>query len=208
MIAQVLSGLRFFIAQPIDRSVRLRIVCWDAKSGPRHDRSMSSGRTVGCWVADDVERVGWVHSRSRRQAYAGLVPDEALARVTPAEQVGVWRARIARLPERHVALVITQAGGVIGFALGQFDAQSGAQLNAIHVLPEQQGTGAGQELMDSVIATFGDWGVTDAHLHVIEGNERAQAFYRRTGWLLRGPAGSHQVGGALVSILEYRLVIA
>lgn len=30
------------------------------------------------WVAGDVERVGWVHSRSRQQAYAGLVPDDAL----------------------------------------------------------------------------------------------------------------------------------
>jgi len=169
---------------------------------------MSKGRTVRPWVANDVEQIGWLHSHSRRQAYAGLVPIEALARVTPTEQAGVWRARMARLPQRHVALVIEQAGEVIGFALGQLEAESGAQLNAIHVLPEQQGTGAGQELMDSVVSAFRDWGVADAHLHVIAGNERAQAFYRRNGWFLHGAAGSHQVGGALVSILEYRLVIA
>jgi len=45
-------------------------------------------------------------------------------------------------------------------------------------------------------------------LHVIEGNERAQAFYRRNGWHLCGPAGSHEVAVAVVPILEYRLALA
>lgn len=49
-------------------------------------------------------------------------------------------------------------GEVVGFALGQFDRESGAELNAIHVLPERQGTGAGQALMDVVVEAFREWG--------------------------------------------------
>jgi len=59
-----------------------------------------------------------------------------------------------------------------------------------------------------VVDAFREWGAADAHLHVIAGNERARAFYRRNGWHLCGPVGSHEVGGAVVPILEYRLVIA
>jgi ribosomal protein S18 acetylase RimI-like enzyme len=164
-------------------------------------------RTVRAWLPTDLEQIGWVHSRSRQRAYAGLVPAEALARVTPEQQASVWRTRFASLPERHAALVVEHDGVVVGFALAQVQGESGAELNAIHVLPEQQGTGAGQALMDAVIDALGEWGVAEAHLHVIEGNERAQAFYRRNGWRLSGPAGSHEIGGAVVPILEYRRVV-
>lgn len=168
---------------------------------------MSRGQTVRRWLAADIERIGLVHSRSRQEAYAGLVPADALALVTPEQQAVVWRARLAALPEWHAAVVVEHQGEVVGFALAQFDAESGAELNAIHVLPEHQGTGAGQALMHVVVDSFREWRVADAHLYVIEGNERTQAFYRRNGWQLRGPAGSHTVGGAAVPILEYRLVV-
>lgn len=158
-------------------------------------------------MVDDIERIGWVHSRSRQAAYAGLVPPDALARVTPEQQANAWRVRLASLPEQHAGVVVEHEGEVVGFALGQFQAESGAELTAIHVLPERQGTGAGRALMNVVLDAFRAWGVADAHLHVIAGNERAQAFYRRTGWQLRGPAGWHEVGGASVPILEYHLTL-
>ncbi|MDT0275246.1 GNAT family N-acetyltransferase [Blastococcus goldschmidtiae] len=164
--------------------------------------------SVRSWAPADLEQIGWVHSRSRQEAYAGLVPADALARVTPERQVIVWKARLADLPERHAGLVVEHSGIVVGFALAQLDPRAGAELNAIHVLPEQRGTGAGQALMDVLIEAFRQWGVAEARLHVIEGNERAQAFYRRNGWRLWGSAGSREVGGALVPILEYRRVVA
>ncbi|WP_160009653.1 GNAT family N-acetyltransferase [Nocardioides sp. AX2bis] len=128
--------------------------------------------------------------------------------MTPEQQATVWRARLAGLPEQHAGIVVEHDGVVVGFALAQLGPESDAELNAIHVLPEQQGTGAGQALMNAVIDAFCQWGVVEARLHVIEGNERAQAFYRRNGWRVCGPAGSHEVGGAVVPILEYRRVVA
>ena len=98
----------------------------------------------------------------------------------------MWRARMATLPSPNAPLVVEVGGEVVGFAVGQLTPVTGAELTAIHVLPEHRGTGAGKALLDAVVAAFGLWGVSDARLHVIAGNERAQAFYRRNGWHLRG----------------------
>lgn len=173
----------------------------------RGDEAVSTIQTVRQWRVTDLAPIGWVHSRSRQDAYAGLVPAAALARVTPEQQTLVWTARFARLPEQHAAFVVEHDDAVVGFALAQLDPVSGAELNAIHVLPDQQGTGAGQALMDAVLNAFHEWAITEARLHVIDGNERAQAFYRRNGWRLHGPAGSHEVGGASIPILEYRRTV-
>ena len=156
----------------------------------------------------DLTRIGLIHSRSRRAAYAGLVPPDALARITPEEQAEVWRARMATLPSPNAPVVVEVGGEVVGFAVGRLTPDTGAELTAIHVLPEHRGTGAGKALLDAVVAAFGRWGVSDARLHVIAGNERAQAFYRRNGWLLRGSAGTHEIGGATVPVLEYGLVVS
>ena len=100
---------------------------------------MSTIQTVRRWRVTDLARIGWVHSRSRQDAYARLVPAAALARATPEQQTVMWTARFARLPEQHAAFVVEHDGAVLGFALTQFNPVSGAELNAIHVLPDQQG---------------------------------------------------------------------
>ena len=41
---------------------------------------------VRLYAEADLERIGWVHSHSRQSAYAGLVPADALAQVTPERQ--------------------------------------------------------------------------------------------------------------------------
>src|SRR3954469_6110046 len=147
---------------------------------------MPRGQRGRRWVPADLERIGLVHSRSRQDAYASLVPAEALARVTPEQQVRVWTARLSTLPAQHAAIVVEHQGDVVGFAVAQLDAESGAELNAIHVLPDHHGIGAGQSLLDAVMKHSATAESPRAHLHVIEANERAQAFYRRNGWRLHG----------------------
>ena len=83
-----------------------------------------------------------------------------------------------------------------------------ATLHAIHVLPELHGSGAGQLLHDHMVAEFWSWNCSMAHLWVLEGNARAQAFYRRNGWALNGGRDINDIGGALVPIVRYRLPLA
>jgi ribosomal protein S18 acetylase RimI-like enzyme len=153
----------------------------------------------------DLLRVGEIHALSRQATYVDLVPPDALARMTPSSQTAVWRGRIGRAV---AAFVVTPADGrddrPVGFAV-VVETARGTELNAIHVLPDELGSGAGQALMDAVVTELRARGVADAHLFVVDGNERAQRFYRRNGWHLRGPAGRHDIGGAVVPILEYGL---
>ena len=50
-------------------------------------------------------------------------------------------------------------------------------------------------------------GVDRLHLLVIGDNERAQAFYRRAGWELTGPAGTHDIGGVQARVVRYELLL-
>lgn len=170
---------------------------------------------VRAWVEEDLPAIGRLHSLSRRHAYAGLVDEQSLARVTPEAQQWAWRERWARLGDaedtRHLTLLAedTTTGEMLGFAvayaLSEPDGGSGAELQALHVLPQHHGAGVGAALMEQVLAALRGWGARTAHLLVLEGNERAQAFYRRTGWTLRGPAGTHDVGGAQVPVVRYEV---
>jgi GNAT superfamily N-acetyltransferase len=143
------------------------------------------------WTEADLPTVGRLHAASRHHAYADLVDAGALARVTSETQEATWRQRWVRLRE--------------GFALPEPDRASQAELNALHVLPQHHRAGVGRALMDAVVAAMRTWDVRTAHLLVLEGNTRAESFYRRTGWSCRGRAGTHDVGGAQVPVLRYEL---
>lgn len=146
----------------------------------------------------DIAAVGRVHARSRNAAYVGLVPAEALARVTPESQTALWAERMARAPRPHALLLWEHDGEVCGFTLGAASARTGT-LMALHLLPALHGTGAGRALHDAMLDRFDDWGCTLAELWVVSGNARAQAFYRRNGWSDTGERGTNDVGGATVA---------
>jgi GNAT superfamily N-acetyltransferase len=146
---------------------------------------------------DDVLDIGRVHALSRRAAYAGLLPDRALARITTESQAAVWRDRLAEAVQPSVLLLHEHDGRVGGFA----HADGHAVIAALH------GTGAGQQLHDALVERFRQWGCVSAGLWVLRGNERAQAFYRRNGWTHDGTTGTHEIGGSVVPILRYRLTV-
>ena len=155
----------------------------------------------------DVDEIGRVHAFSRNAAYAGLVPADALARVTPQSQARVWQERLAGASEPFAVHVVVVDAAVQGFAMGSA-VGSTATLDALHVLPALHGRGAGRLLHDAVVRDFVRWGCRTAELWVLEGNERAQAFYRRNGWTHDGGRDAHPVGGADVPILRYRRPVA
>ena len=155
----------------------------------------------------DVDAIGRVHALSRNAAYAGLVPADALARVTPQSQARAWRERLAETPDPFAVHVVVVDRTVQGVAMGSADGST-ATLAVLHVLPSLHGSGAGRLLHDTVMRDFARWGCSTAELWVLEGNERAQAFYRRNGWVHDGGRDVHPIVGADVPILRYRRPIA
>jgi GNAT superfamily N-acetyltransferase len=154
----------------------------------------------------DVDGIGFVHATSRRAAYAGLVPPAALDRITPDTQAAYWRMRLTTESDPHAVHVVVADDDVVGFALGSAEGGA-ATLHAIHVLPHLHGTGAGQALHDRVLEDFAAWGCRTASLWVVEGNERAQSFYRRNGWSADGGRTAHRLGGVDVPALRYRRTV-
>ena len=145
---------------------------------------------------DDVAALGHVHATTRRAAYAGLVPDDALDRVTAQSQTAVWRTRVAEAPDPSVLLVWEHDGFVAGFAFGiTGPTRTTGLLQALHVLPVLHGSGAARALHDGVLAAFDTWGCDRAQLWVVSGNARAQAFYGKHGWVFDGTRGRNDVGG-------------
>ncbi|WP_253182714.1 GNAT family N-acetyltransferase [Arthrobacter sp. SW1] len=85
-------------------------------------------------------------------------------------------------------LAFDDAGVLVGMALAAAsnddDAPCGLELQLIYALRRVHGTGVGQALLDAVI------GKEAAYLWVLEDNPRAQAFYRRNGFV---PDGKREI---------------
>ncbi len=128
-----------------------------------------------------------------------------------------WEARLRTVPRPHQLLVASLEGQdaqILGFAhVGSSDdrEQDGAlgEVHALHVHPSAQGNRLGARLLSEACDVLQDLGFGHARLWVLEGNERAQRFYRRYKWrLAEGLRKTELVDGAPVSELAYEKDLA
>lgn len=131
--------------------------------------------------------------QSWRETYRGLMADEVL------DDPGLLTARekfwtVALSDERYSAnrvAVAERSGGLIGVAMSgpPLDPEPGTekrwavQLYVLYVLAADHGTGAGAGLLDAVVGPR-----ESAVLWVADPNPRAQAFYRKHGFVADGAA--------------------
>jgi ribosomal protein S18 acetylase RimI-like enzyme len=136
--------------------------------------------TIAPITLDDADEVARVHVRVWQEAYAGLMPAAYLdALDADAFAVG-WRERLgAPRPDVNSWLARDEVG-VVGIATSgparDEDAPTPWQLYAINVLARGHGSGVGSALIQTAI------GDRAAYLWVVEGNDRAIAFYRKHGF--------------------------
>ena len=133
----------------------------------------------------DAEAIGRVQVETWRVAYTGLLPQETLDAFDVEGRQRMWREGLARTPRPGSATFVSVAEDtVVGFAtLGECDSEKGTgELYAIYVRPASWGTGAGRALIERSEQSLRDAGFTQAVLWVLEGNERAERFYRAAGW--------------------------
>lgn len=136
--------------------------------------------TIARPTLDDLDEMGRVHVAVWREAYAGLMPAEHLAALDPAVGPRRWRSRIEE-PAPGLSWWIARDGeGIVALTTSgtprDEDAPAPLELYAINVLRRAHGTGLAAELMARAI------GDRPAYLWVLEGNERAMAFYRKHGF--------------------------
>ncbi|MGZ4447529.1 MAG: N-acetyltransferase family protein [Nocardioides sp.] len=142
---------------------------------------------------DDAERLTRLHLDCWDDAYTGLVPQHLLdaRRQDVPARVARWRSILSG---PHGTLVADAGDDLVGFASAGpgRDAEPPpgvtAELWALYVRAGRWGTGVGHRLLT---ASLGD---APAYLWVLAGNERAEAFYRRQGFVADGAVTEEDEG--------------
>ncbi|HEX5994950.1 MAG TPA: GNAT family N-acetyltransferase [Jiangellales bacterium] len=162
---------------------------------------MSSSLAVRSARVEDAAQMARVNVRCWQETYRGLMSDAVLddpGFVAVRERF--WTAALAdeRYRENRVA-VAERDGELIGIAMSGPALDAGAawarQLNVLYVYAADHGTGAGPALLEAVVDPE-----ESVALWVADPNPRAQAFYRKCGFVADGAA---QVDGG---VREIRMV--
>ena len=159
--------------------------------------------TVRWAGVEDAPAIATIHVQSWQVAYRGLVDQEYLDGLEPADRLPRWRQGLAEYvwPDRGT-LVAEQDGAVVGFA--HLSTGDEAELHAIYVRPDAWGTGAGRALMAAAETRLAEAGCHDVVLWVLATNERARRFYAKAGWHADGGEAPHDVGGVAHTVVRYR----
>jgi ribosomal protein S18 acetylase RimI-like enzyme len=157
----------------------------------------------------DADAIARAHVRAWQHAYAGLFPDEELARLDPVQRAAALRRRLATPEAGRATLAVEEGESVIGFAsVGPSrddDGDGVGELYAIYVEPELWGRGAGRGLMRGALDALRDAGYAEATLWVLEENPRARRFYEASGWSTDGTAKDDTYLGTEVREVRYRI---
>jgi ribosomal protein S18 acetylase RimI-like enzyme len=107
-----------------------------------------------------------------------------------------WRARVSDVPLNIVAEWQETAAGMASGTTPNPDGS--VELISMWVAPFARGRGVGDALVNAVIEWAREQQASTVALGVLEGNERAVAFYRRHGFI--------PVGASVETVTEHRMV--
>jgi GNAT superfamily N-acetyltransferase len=159
----------------------------------------------------DEAAVADVHVRAWQEAYRGLIPDEFLDALDPADRARTYTFE-ASDPAAPRTVVAVEAGGgaetIVGFATvcpsRDEDARGVGEVVALYVDPDRYQGGVGRLLMAEARRRLREAGFTDALLWVLDGNDRAADFYEREGWAPDGATRVEHPYGVVSNVRRLR----
>lgn len=143
----------------------------------------------------DAAAIAAVQERAWRLAYAGLMPDERLRRLTAEQLRPRWTDAVTRPPSaRHGVLVACSGSVVVGFAATApcADPDAGpadAELIALEVDPAHQRSGHASRLLSAAASTVREAGFATLRVWCPVDDQPRRAFLMSAG--LR-PDGAHR----------------
>ncbi|MFU8850478.1 GNAT family N-acetyltransferase [Micromonospora sp. SL1-18] len=150
---------------------------------------MGSSVTVRSAQVEDIAQMACVHVRCWQETYRGIMSDAVLDDPSfPATRERLWTAALTDERYRENRAAVAERGGeLIGIAMSGPPLDAAAtwarQLYSIYVYTAAHGTGAGRGLLQAVLDP-----AESAALWVADPNPRAQAFYRKHGFIADGTA--------------------
>lgn len=159
-------------------------------------------------VPDDAEALGLVHVLAWQQGYTdGLMPQEYLDALDPAERAAMWSEALQRPPRSELGTrFVADDGGIVGFILvgpeaGEDDASRG-EVYALNTHPDHWGRGVGSALLargtEFLAAHF-----EEAVLWTHRDSTRSRRFYETNGWVFGGEERTVEVLGAEAPEVQY-----
>jgi GNAT superfamily N-acetyltransferase len=147
----------------------------------------------------DVDAVADIQVRAWREGYRDIIPAPALAEMTGAEALELWRRRwaeaVAAPPSpRHRLLVAVDEGVISGFAAHapagdpDQDSESAGELLTLLVDPARRRAGHGSRLLAATVDHLRDDGCTTVVAWVFAADDELRGFLGSTGW---APDGAH-----------------
>ena len=161
--------------------------------------------------SEDAAEIAEAHVRSWQGAYRGLIPQDYLDGLDPAQRLAWWEQILASVDwSASGVLVAENDSGVAGFvSYGPArDDDKGqdpiGEIMAIYLAPVAWGQGLGRELMAAALAGLGAAGYAQATLWVLESNERARGFYDAAGFKPDGAVKEDESHGFVLREVRYR----
>lgn len=159
----------------------------------------------------DALAVARVHVRSWQVGYRTLLPDQFLNQLRPEDRAA--RYDFSHFdPMKPYTQLAESEGEILGFATTaparDPDCPGMGELLALYVAPDRWGQGIGRQLAAAARQRLTAQGFNQAILWMLEGNARADRFYRNDGWL---PDGLHKQGdiwGLTLPEIRYRRPLA
>lgn len=172
---------------------------------------MSSWRTTDELTIQDADpadafAVASVHVRSWQVAYRNLLPDAYLDSLRPEDRAVKYDFGSTTEGKPHT-LVAIKKDLIVGFvtttASRDPELQEWGELAALYVDPDLWGLGIGTALIASARSRLLHSGFKDVYLWVLQGNARAEQFYRADGWIRDGNKRTEVVWGITVDEVRY-----
>ncbi|MDX8443421.1 GNAT family N-acetyltransferase [Mesorhizobium australafricanum] len=159
---------------------------------------------IRAMTPDDLADVSRLLGQSWRRTYAPIMGDETVARLTD-EKHAPDKLAAELDDEDKMSFVAERAdGSIAGYAMAAMDTKGDVMLDRLHIEPQAFGSGLAVDLLHAVLAAHA--GIPSIALEVIEGNDRAIAFYRKHGFeVIERREAAHGVGGHASLIMRRML---
>jgi ribosomal protein S18 acetylase RimI-like enzyme len=159
----------------------------------------------------DAEAIAAVHVRSWQAAYRGLIPQDYLDRLDPAERQPGWEHLLTETnwPRRGILVVeidrqVVGLAGLVPARDEDQDPTTVGEIASIYLAPDVWGRGIGKTLMAAALTALKHSPYRQATLWVLDTNARARRFYESTGWRSDGTTKRDDTRGFPLTEIRYR----
>ena len=158
-------------------------------------------------TAEDAGLISHIHATSWRKAYRGLIARDYLDRLPDSYWVPSVRAWLSS-GQLYGRLILDgdKPVGACLFGRGRDESHEGwGEIVSLYLLPEATRQGLGGQLLEEALRLLREDGYDRVYLWALQGNDAADAFYRKHGFLPTDDRVDFQIGGEPVTDVRYVL---